>query len=231
MNRIQANVRMLWADYRLSYLIFWAVLITIFALIVFFSIFVFDTEETVYIGSGMSAVWVYFFIAGTLQLAGTFRFALGLSVTRREYFASTVMFWLLMTAGTGVIQMVGYLLERTFFQHIEGLKSYFFVMFANMTVWDAFLTGFAVPLFFVSLGLLASSGTYRIGHVAWIASIGVVLLAVMTIHLLELWDDVWRLLQQIETVGEAALWLVIGSAIFFMLSWLLLRRAPVKTGR
>ena len=231
MNRIQANVRMLWNDFRTSYLIFWSVLLAIFALMIILFLVKFGEDGTVQIGGGMTAVWVYFFVAGALQPNSTFRFALGMSVTRREYFAATDVFWLLMAALTGVIVLIGHVLERAFFQNIAGMNITFFTMLEDTAMWDVLLIGFAVPLFCAAAGFLAASGTYRIGHIAWIGSIGLGLLAVMTIHLLELWDEIARLFSQIETAGEAAIWLVILSAILFLFSWLILCRAPVKTGR
>lgn len=228
MNRISRVIRMHYKDKWTWFLIPWIVLMSSFAINLFMS---FIIDDTIYTG-GIASIYVYMLVAGIVTLAQTFPFALGLSVTRRDYFMGTVSMIVVTCAITSIALCALSYIEGDLIPG-WGTDLYFF----HLPYWsDGSLPVQTVNYFFVLLHLVflgfAISSLYRrFGRSGMVVS-SIVLLLIVTVGAFiltyfGLWMDLFSWFAS-HTMLHISLLLLVGAIVYVLLSYWLLRRATVQ---
>ncbi len=183
--------------------------------------------------SGATAyLYVYFGVAAVQAMNLTFRFALGMTATRRDYYLGTVLAFAIQGALlTLVCTVLSYAEDWT---HGYGMNAH---MFSNVYVgagplWQRLFASFGLFLFCFALGALAGSvfvrwranGLYVLGALVVL----IVAAFVVTATLTGSWEAVGRSFLQLGAVGVIA-WALVPASIAGVVGYLVLRRAPSRT--
>jgi hypothetical protein len=188
-----------------------------------------DALETDPISGALSSIYITSLAFGAVAVNQHFPFALGLSVTRREFTLGLALF--------GLIQVVAYTVLLVILQNIEnatngwGLRLRFFGLgFIDDQPLPAQFAIYAVPMLTMTLlGTTAGALYMRWRATGLVTALAVVLLllggAAALIGRLDAWDAVIRVLQYPSLLSWTALWPLILVAILGTSSWLALRRA------
>lgn len=88
----------------------WLILLPSFPLHLAIAVIV-NHEQAFYVG-GISAIYITTFITGITSITQTFPFALGFSVSRRDYFLGTVGTYTLVSAVSATILVIIALIEK-----------------------------------------------------------------------------------------------------------------------
>ncbi|MFJ2543647.1 hypothetical protein [Microbacterium sp. NPDC087589] len=180
-----------------------------------------------YIGAGQAPLW-YFFAIGISAMTLTFPFSQAMSITRREFFAGTLLTAILGSAFLGVIFLIGAGIEVA--TNGYGLNGY---MFYLPWLWEAGPLGAFTVYFTLALFLFVVGFTGATIYKSWgptvltIASVALGLILVGLAFLatrLELWDEVWRGILGAGALG-LALWGLVATAALAGISFLAFRRA------
>ncbi|MFK4762165.1 hypothetical protein ACI3KS_14635 [Microbacterium sp. ZW T5_45] len=183
--------------------------------------------EPKYGGGGQAPLW-YFFAIGISAMTLTFPFSQAMSITRREFFAGTMLTAVLGSALLGVVGVIGGLIEIA--TNGYGVNGYVFYL---PPLWQvgglsAFLTYFMLSLLLFVLGFTGATVYKRWGPlVLTIASVTLGLLLVGLVFLvtrLELWGQVGSILGDLGAVGMALCGLVV-VVLLTGVSFLAFRRA------
>jgi len=142
----------------------------------------------------MSWVYVYLLVAAVQAMNLTFSFALGLGVTRRDYFAGTATYFV----GLSVLYAGGLTLLAQMERATHGwwLDGYVFAPFTlhTLAAWQLFLIHLIIAVLLFSTGLIAGAVWVRwkaTGLVVFFGTLATVLVAlVMVASFLRRWDDV-----------------------------------------
>lgn len=183
---------------------------------------------------GAGATWyIYFYmlVVAIQALNLTFPFALGYSVTRRDYYLGTCLAFVIQSAMFTVgIVLLSYIEQWT---NGWGWRIHLFHIsyFGNGTLWERLLMVFALFLFAFFLGTLF--GTF---YVRWKVS-GAILLggaiallifaAVALISFSHSWLHVWNWFATTGTAGVLA-WSLIPTVVAAAVGYLVLRRATPR---
>ncbi|AJY77681.1 hypothetical protein VN24_12000 [Paenibacillus beijingensis] len=187
-------------------------------------------EEPLYTG-GLTSVHIYVLVAGMIVLPQTFPFALGLSVRRTDYFWGTAAAVALMGLATSLLMTILSIAEDKWTNH-WGVDLYFFnlpyLSAGNALVELGVHLLLLLHLFFV--GFVIASMFRRFGRnsllifFAAIIALGSCLSLILTRN--RWWIDVFDWLGA-RTAFELVLWLTPLTAVYFLLSYMLLRRSTV----
>lgn len=181
---------------------------------------------------GAAWIVVYMMVAATIAMNQTFRFAVGLSATRRDYYLGTVLFFLAMAAF--------YSLGMTALAAIEratdgwGVGGRFFSPFFLLEVplWQVALAYAAAITFMAMLGAAVAAVFVRwgtTGMLVFFGALGVVLIGVIyLVTRADAWGAVGRFFEGSSLV-ELSGWAVALAAVFALVGHLLLRRASIRS--
>lgn len=182
--------------------------------------------------SGSTAyIFVYFAIAAVQAMNLTFRFAMGMSATRRDYYIGTVTAFALQgLLFTAVCTLLSYIEDWT---NGYGMNAH---MFSNVYVgsgplWERLFATFFLFLFCFSLGALAGSvyvrwranGLYTLGAIVVLILAGSVAAATLT----DSWPAVGEWFLTMRAVGVIA-WLLIPTIVSGVVGYFVLRKAPSR---
>ena len=196
-------------------------------------------------GMGVS-LYVMLLILGIVHFAQNLRFGLANGVSRRSVYLGFMLFLVPTTVAAVLVSEVLLLLVSLISHDMSDLLYYLFDGYIGSR--GAFAGHLAVlvcstafGLFFGTLGYLIGAAFYRLGRVGrYTMGIGlpVFLFGVLPLVFAVL-PDAWtfRLLEALASVGRfliaspyrLALPLFVAAAGMALLSWLLIRRAPLKT--
>lgn len=176
-------------------------------------------------------IYVYFAILAVQAMNLTFRFALGLSATRRDYYLGTVLAFVLQgLLLTAICTVLSYIEDWT---NGYGMGAHMFsnVYFGSGPLWQRLFACFGAFLFCFTLGALSGSvfvrwranGLYTLG--AFVVVIAVAFIA--TVTLTNSWSGVWAWFAQVGPVGFVG-WLMIPAAIAGVLGFFVLRKAAAR---
>lgn len=184
-------------------------------------------DEPMYSGGTQAPLW-YFVIVGVYALHLTFPFSQAMSVSRREFFAGTMLTALGTSLVLAVIYLVGGVLEQA--TDGWGFNGYFFYL---PWIWDqgpvaAALFFFAAAVLAFSIGFLGALLYRRFGLtwtiVAGIGLIAALLVSALSISATDSWPAVGHALVGAQAVYVALIGLVVAAAVAG-LNYLILRRA------
>ncbi|GAB3608636.1 hypothetical protein GCM10027414_07610 [Humibacter ginsengiterrae] len=175
--------------------------------------------------------YVYFGVVAVQAMNLTFRFAMGLSATRRDYFLGTLLAFVILGAMiTIVCTVLSYVEEWT---HGFGMNGHMFsnVYFGSGPLWQRLFTCFGAFLFCFALGSIAGSvfvrwrvnGLYLLGAIVAVLSVAFV----ATATLAGSWPAVGQWFLQMRTVGVVA-WSLIPTVIAGVAGYFVLRKAPSR---
>lgn len=180
---------------------------------------------------GITWIYVYMLVVAVQAMHFTFRFALGFSVTRRDYYAGTLVYFVALAAYYTVGLTALVLLERA----TDGwwLGGAFFAPLGLTTapVLTVAYTSFAAMLLAFGVGAASAAVWVRWGATGlyWMFGIltvtGIATLWGATV--LEAWPHVWEFLTTTSVVALVS-WTLPVTALAALAGHLLLRRAPVR---
>ncbi|QDZ16509.1 hypothetical protein [Humibacter ginsenosidimutans] len=187
-------------------------------------------EGTEWSGATMY-IFVYFAIAAVQAMNLTFRFAVGMSATRRDYYLGTVLAFVLQGLFFAVAcTLLSYVEDWT---HGYGMSAHMFsnVYFGTGPVWERLFATFAAFMVCFTLGALAGSvyvrwranGLYTLGAIVVLILAGLIAAATLTSS----WPAVGQWFLQVRAVGVVA-WLLIPAAVSLVLGYFVLRKAPSR---
>ncbi|MFR9805427.1 hypothetical protein ACL02T_24545 [Pseudonocardia sp. RS010] len=178
---------------------------------------------------GILSIYMFVVVAHLVTMTQVFPFALGLSVTRRDFFTGTSLFILAQSAVQGLLLTLLLGLEQA--TGGWGQELHFFgVPFLVQQNWVLQWVVYTVPfLFFSFVGILAGTIYARFGQLGmWITSVGLVLLG-GTAAILLTWQRAWpavgRFFVDTPTSVLLAGYPAVLAALAAGAAYLLLRRA------
>jgi len=180
-----------------------------------------------YGGGGQAPLW-YFFAIGISAMTLTFPFSQAMSITRREFFAGTMLTAILGSAFLGVIFLIGGGIETL--TNGYGVNGYVFYL---PWLWEAGPFGAFVVYFTLALLLFVLGFTGATIYKSWgpmvltIVGVGLGLVLVGLVFLvtrLDLWMQVWGAIGDLGALG-LALWGLVAVALLGGVSFLAFRRA------
>lgn len=188
-----------------------------------------DTTNT-YNGASVY-LFVYMLVVAIQAMSRTFPFALGFSVTRRDYYLGTSLAFLIYSIGYGVaMTLLSYIEEWTSGWGM-GLTLFRSMLFgADDLVQRLFITIAAFIVFFL-IGMVCgtvyvrwrANGLVTLGVTVALLVIGSVALATLT----KSWGRVGEWFVTAGSVGVTA-WLLVFSVLFAILGFFILRRATPR---
>jgi hypothetical protein len=214
----------------------WLILLFVFVvnLVIWWSIFVSTHEplDGTQWSGGTAYILIYISIASVQAMNLTFRFALGLGATRRDYFLGTAIAFLLLGAAfTVVFTLMSYVEQWT---DGYGMNAHLFssVYFGQGPLWQRLFSVFGACIFCFFCGALAGAVFVRWranGLFAAGALLGALIAAFCVIATLtQSWSTIGEWLLQVKVVGVVA-WLMIPSAAAAVAGYFILRKAPSRT--
>ena len=176
-------------------------------------------------------IYVYLGIAAVQAMNLTFRFALGLSATRRDYYLGTALAFIVQSAlFTIALTLLSYVEDWT---HGYGINAHMFsnMYFGSGPLWERLFTSFGALLFCVFMGAIAggvfvrwrANGLYALGGI--VALMIAIFVAATTLS--DSWPAVGQWFLQMRTVGVVA-WLLIPTAVAAVVGFFVLRRATAR---
>jgi hypothetical protein len=187
--------------------------------------------DTFRVGGGILFVFVYMLVAAVQAMNLTFRFALGLSVARRDYYLGTSVYFvflsLLYGVGLGALGTVERLTDGW------GVHGAFFAppTVVDLEWWRLAYVYVLVMAFFLFVGAAVATLYQRWksnGIVAFFVGLGVVMVgAAWLITATAKWSDVGAFFVRYQVVGTAS-WSLVLTALAAVFGFLVLRRATPK---
>lgn len=186
-----------------------------------------DATNTVYNGASFF-LFVYMLVIAIQAMSRTFPFALGFSVTRRDYYLGTSLAF--------VIFSVGYGMAMTLLSYIElwsqgwgvGLTVFQTALFDVASLWQRLFVNVAGFIVFFFIGMVCgtvyvrwrANGLVTLGVTVALLVIGSIALATLT----ESWGRVGEWFVNSGVVGVTT-WLMVFSVLFAIAGYFILRRA------
>jgi hypothetical protein len=177
-------------------------------------------------------VFVYMLVVGIQVISMTFPFALGYSVTRRDFWIGSALTFLMLSAGYAVgFTILSFIEEWT---NGWGLGGHLFtsVYFGGGGFWERLFIVFVTMAFFFFIG--ATSGTlfmrWRVNGLLIAAALLVLLLvgAVALITFTDSWPAVGDWFLRMGPTGVVA-WLLVPTAIAALAGFFILRKSTPKS--
>lgn len=181
-----------------------------------------------YYPGGIIAICMILFVAGILILNDTFPFALGFGVRRTDYVLGTAAMMMTLSAITAVFWLLCSLLEVV--TGGWGLRLFYFHLpyFSDGSLIEQFWVYFMLLANLFFLGFVIGSVYRRIGGIGMLIFLFIVFLLASSFSLISTYLHWWGVLFHWfsqYTALELALWLLPLTALYLLVSYLLLRRA------
>ncbi|OAB39525.1 hypothetical protein [Paenibacillus glacialis] len=191
--------------------------------------FIPSNSTQIYTG-GVIPIYIYIFVMGTITLSQTFPFALGLSITRKNYFLGTTTMITLVSAIMACLLCIASLIERLT-NHWGGFLHFFNIPYLNDgTLVEQLCIYFIIMMFMYFVGLSISSVHRRYGGLGML--ILVVLVALLfgtggfSFYQYQWVDTLIRWLNHVSAF-DIALWMIPLTICCAILSYLLLRKSTI----
>lgn len=241
-NRVAAVFRLHFVNPITVLIMPWGILLTIFALnLAVWALILAGLNETAdraeviegFQWSGASTfIFVYMTIVAVQAINGTFPFALGLSVTRRDYFLGTTLGFIALAAifATG-LAILAALEEATSGWGVGG-RMFTAVYFGDGTWYERYFIFFALLLFFFFVGAAAATVYVRWKSVGLTISLVVPALLLIGLGALftvtDSWPAVWEWFAANGWTGSYA-WSLVITVAAGLAGFLILRRATPRS--
>lgn len=209
MNQVMGVVKMYFRD-RWQLLMGWVILLSGFLINLAIAIAVRGSHEEAFQNGGVIGIYIVSFVVGIVSVAQMFPFAIGFSVSRKNYILGTAVTYTLVSASTAVILTLLSLAEKT----TKGWGDLFY--FFNLpwlndgTVFQQLVVVFVLLMFLYFAGFTIGSVYRRYGQRGMIVCGGAALLLVSSFTLLATYYQWWV---------EIGHWIIQQSALQFV-GWL-----------
>jgi hypothetical protein len=186
-----------------------------------------DQTNSYYNGASFY-LFVYMLVVAIQAMSRTFPFALGFSVTRRDYYLGTLLAFVIYSIGYGAaLTLLSYIEELTQGWGV-GLTVFQTVLFDSGSLWLRLFIYVAAFLIFFLIGMVCgtvyvrwrANGLITLGVTVTLLVIGSVALATVT----KSWVRVGDWFVTAGAVGVTA-WLLLFSILFGIVGYFILRRA------
>ena len=192
---------------------------------------VFMDEQDIFYSGGITSIFIYMIVIGSVSLVQTFPFALGLSVRRADYFFGTAITAFISSLLTSVMLFLLAYLEAEVTNGWWVHLHFFNLPYMNDgSPFQRIVIYLMVMLHFFFIGFVVSCIYRRFGIIGMIVG-SILILAAGTIgsfvlNRYELWDNIFAVIRTL-TAFKASLWLIPITACYAVVSYLLLRRSTV----
>jgi hypothetical protein len=226
MSRFASVMKMHSRDKWSWFLVPWLIMLSSFIVNLIVSSFI---NEPIYTG-GIASLYVYMFVAGIITLAQTFPFALGMSVSRTDYYLGTSAMIILTSVGSaGLLFLLGLTEVWT---NAWGSDLHFFNVpyLSDGPLINQFTVPLVILLFMHYSGVVISAVHKRTGRNGMFIASGILLLVFTVLGFLATylnWYPAifdWMIEQ---TAVDYTLWMLPLIVIFALVSYLLLRKATI----
>jgi hypothetical protein len=189
------------------------------------------TDAEYYTG-GISALFIYFFIAGIVTPVQTFPFALGMGVRRSDYFLGTAALAVMFSAGSAALLTFLSVLEKATNHWGLGLHFFHLPFIHEGPLPAQWLTLMLLFLFVFFGGIFIAGINRRFGKIGLFVFFGSVLICLLVIPILVntwgSWAAIGRWLEDtFRSANDLAPLFFIFTLIFSLISYMLFRRATV----
>lgn len=187
-------------------------------------------KTAIYTG-GLSSIYIFMLVGGAIVVAGTFPFAIGFSVRRRDYFLGTMAMAVAVSAAWAVLLGMLSLIEADVIRN-WGVDLHFFHLpyFSDGSFLGELWVYFVAMLLMFLLGFLPASIYQRFGRVGMYTLFGVSGLAGSVLTLAgtywNWWGTIFGWLAR-QTALELAWWMVPVIIVCALASYALLRKATI----
>ncbi|WP_054955889.1 hypothetical protein [Paenibacillus dakarensis] len=226
MNRISSVIKMHSKDKWSWFIIPWLVMLSSFFINFAISAFV---DTPIYTG-GVSSIYIYMFVAGIITLAQTFPFALGIGVSRTDYYIGTSTMVLLTSIGSALVLFLLSLTEVWTGSWGTGLHFFHLPYYSDGPLINQFLVPLVILLLMHFTGVLISALYRRTGKNGLFLISGILLIAFTVlgflITYLNWFDPIYKWIVR-QTAVDYTLWMLPFIVVFASASYLLLRKATV----
>jgi hypothetical protein len=180
---------------------------------------------------GLMSIYIFVVVAHLVTMTQVFPFALGLSVTRRDFFTGTALFIVAQSAVQGLLLTLLLALEQATAGWAMGLH-FFGIPFVVQPNWVLQWLIYTVPfLLFSFVSILAGTILKRFGQLGmWVASVGLLLLggiAAVLVTWQQAWPAVGRFFADTPATALFAGYPTILAVVAAAAAYLFLRRATV----
>ncbi|MDF2653097.1 MAG: hypothetical protein K0Q73_8902 [Paenibacillus sp.] len=226
MNRVASVMKMHGRDKWTWYIIPWVVLMSSFIINLVISFFV---DEPVVTG-GIASIFIYMFVAGIITPAQTFPFALGMSVSRKDYYLGTSAMIVLASVLSAVMLFLLGLAEG--WTGAWGSELHYFDLpyLSDGPLINRFTVPLVILLFMHYLGILIAATHKRTGRNGMFIASGILLLVFTFLgflaNYLNWYPAIFGWMVE-QSAVDYTLWMLPLIVIFALASYLLLRRATV----
>lgn len=227
MNRMGTVLKMHFLDARISLSIFWGILIGVYLFSVGLVYMFAPTEGRIEFGA-IFAFYIFFIVLGIMTVKQTFSYILGMSVTRRDYYIATSLFFVVIAALSSLIYGIMNQFESNFFT-FDDFPVNFFIMVGSedysflISLW----INFVIPLFLLCFFHTVSCLVYRFGKLALFGTMTAILL--IFVLFTRLGAPVWLTDLLPSTFLGFTGFLNVLTFVFLLIGWSIMRKASVKS--
>ena len=226
MNRVAGVIKMHSKDKWSWFIIHWLIMLSSFFINLIISFFV---DEPLYTG-GIASIYIYMFVAGIITPAQTFQFALGLGVSRKDYYIGTSAMVVLTSILSALVLFLLSLMEVWTESWGSGLHFFHVPYLNDGPLINQFIVPLLILLFMHYSGIFISAAYRRTGKNGLFIASGILLIVFTVLGFLATYLDWypaifdWMINQR---AIDYTLWMLLFTAVFALVSYLLLRRATV----
>jgi hypothetical protein len=183
--------------------------------------------------SGASTfIFVYMMVVAVQAIVSTFSFALGLSVTRRDYYLGTALSFVALAALFATILAAFAAVEEATGGWGLGGRMFTAIYFGDGAWYERYFIFFALLLFFFFVGSIAAAIFVRwraIGLTAFLVGLGFLIIGLIAIlTFTETWDEMGSWFVANGWTGSYA-WSLVPTVIAAITGFFVLRRATPKS--
>lgn len=227
MNAMTGVLKMHYRDKWLWFFVPWIVLLSSFLVNIVVAFFL---NEPIYTG-GLASIFISMMVTGIIILIQTFPFALGLSIRRTDYFFGTSLMAIIISAAFALLLFLLSITESKLTEN-WGLQLHFFHLpyLNDGTAIEQLLMYFMLMVHMFYLGFIISSIFRRFGRNGLFVFAAAMFIFYSVCGLLLTYNQWWGSLFTWfagHTAFEIALWSIPLTALYALLSYLLLRRSTV----
>lgn len=225
MKPIRAMIKLHYVNTRLSFLIFWTIYISIFALSAF-ALSRFNSSDT-QVNGGTMSIYIYMLIFGIVSFKETFAYSLGMNVRRKDFILGLVLSFIGLSAAMTALNLALSYVEDWIVRSSQ-IRIAFFSLAKGfqipITRLEEALINFSGMLLLLSFGLLTAVSIIRLKKLGTFI-LGGGLILTITLMPTSGWVAIGKFFVRISTTAsELSLWFLLGSAIWLAATYLLVRR-------
>ena len=186
-------------------------------------------DEPIYSG-GLSSIFIFMLVAGTVVLSQTFPFAIGFSIRRTDFYTGTLVMAGLIGALTSILLLILGAIESVTNSWGGNLRFFTLPYLNDGTLIEQFIIFFILLVHMFMLGFAIASIHRRYGRTGMFAFFIISFLVLSIASFLLTYNSWW--LDMFEWFGrhtafELALWMALPIVVYMLVSYGLLRKSSV----